>query len=390
VYYCKEDRVNYQSSTRALALGRRLLSVSIIASLGCAALIPATTPETDALLNLGGLILFENDAVTASNPEGDSEIYVVRPNGTGLKQLTRNAGDDGDPSWSPDGKRIVFASTRDGVLFPGDDFPVGEIYVMRADGSNQTRITNDQADDYYPEWSPDGRRIVFNSNRHDVYQRYLNIYTMDPDGSDVIRVTTSPELIDDWRPGWSPDGRQIVFERRDYVADDTSEIYVIGVDGSGEQNLTNNSAARDAMPAWSPRGNLIAFASNRDAPGGNYFDGDIYVMEPDGSNPRRLTNTTESESFPQWSPDGSRIAFNRFVESTDHRDIFVMRANGSGVTQVTDDPGFIAVSDWGKKGLLGILGRDTRGKDGGADGKNRHGKQQRDTHRGDGKRGSRR
>lgn len=382
--------MNQPSSARARSLGRRLLSITLVAGLSGAALIPASTPRANALLDLGGLILFENDAVTADNPEGDSEIYVIRPNGTGLRQLTRNAGDDGDPSWSPDGRQIVFASTRDQVLFPGDDFPVGEIYVMRADGSQQTRLTNDQADDYYPEWSPDGRRIVFNSNRHDVNQPHLSIYVMDADGTNVTRVTSAPPQTDDWRPSWSPDGSQIAFERRDFAADDTMEIYVVGVDGSDERNITNNAAARDAMPVWSPLGDLIAFASNRDSLPGNYFDGEIYVVEADGSNPRRLTHTPDSESFPQWSPNGRRIAFNRFVEATGHRDIYLMRANGSGETQVTDDPGFNVVSDWGKKRLLGILGLDAQGKDGKAErGKDRHGKKQRDTHRGGGKHGKR-
>jgi TolB protein len=380
--------VNSQPSVQTFALGRRLLAIMMVVSLSAAALIPASTPRADALLDLGGLILFENDAVTATNPEGDSEIYVIRPNGSGLKQLTSNAGDDGDPSWSPDGRQIVFASTRDGVLFPGDDFPVGELYVMRADGSNQTRLTKDEADDYYPEWSPDGQRIVFNSNRHDVNQRYLNIYVMDADGSDITRVTTSPELIDDWRPSWSPDGSRIAFERRDYAADDTMEIYVVGVDGSGEQNLTNHPTALDEMPAWSPRGDLIAFYSNRDAPSSDDLTGEIYVMEPDGSNVRRLTSTPDGESFPQWSPDGRRLAFNRFVEATGHRDIYVMRANGSGETQVTDAPGFNVVSDWGKKKLLGILGLNDSGKTGKAErGKDRHDKKQRDKHRGSKRRG---
>jgi TolB protein len=379
--------VNSQPSVQTFALGRRLLAIMMVVGLSAAALIPASTPRADALLDLGGLILFENDAVTATNPEGDSEIYVIRPNGSGLKQLTSNAGDDGDPSWSPDGRQIVFASTRDGVLFPGDDFPVGELYVMRADGSNQTRLTNDEADDYYPEWSPDGQRIVFNSNRHDVNQRYLNIYVMDADGSDITRVTTSPELIDDWRPSWSPDGSRIAFERRDYAADDTMEIYVVGVDGSGEQNLTNHPTALDEMPAWSPRGDLIAFYSNRDAPSSDDLTGEIYVMEPDGSNVRRLTSTPDGESFPQWSPDGRRLAFNRFVEATGHRDIYVMRANGSGETQVTDAPGFNVVSDWGKKKLLGILGLNDSGKTGKAErGKDRHDRKK-DKHRGGKRRG---
>jgi TolB protein len=112
---------------------------------------------------------------------------------------------------------------------------------MNADGSGQTRLTNNQADDHQPDWSPDGARIAFSSS---VQDQNKEIYVMNADGTNTIRLTSDPGA--DLDPAWSPNGEKIVFSR-----DGGSEIYVMNADGTGQTNLTNNPAS-DALPDWQP------------------------------------------------------------------------------------------------------------------------------------------
>jgi Tol biopolymer transport system component len=139
-----------------------------------------------------------------SERDGDAEIYTMRPNGTGVRQLTFNDGPtqfDGDPNWSPDGRKIAFTSERDAV--PETPFQV-EIYTMRADGGNQTRLTFDDLSDFLPAWSPDGRKIAFTSFRDATEEAEGNaeIYTMRADGSDQVRRTNN--TVFDGAPDWQP------------------------------------------------------------------------------------------------------------------------------------------------------------------------------------------
>ena len=133
----------------------------------------------------------------------------------------------------PAGNRIAFVSDRDGNF---------EIYMMNADGSNQTRLTNNPAEDGMPAWSPDGSCLAFNSDRDGNFE----IYVMDADGSNQTRLTNDPGW--DTMPAWSPDGSCLAFNSD---RDGKSEIYVMDADGSNQRNLTNNPAW-DGDPAWSP------------------------------------------------------------------------------------------------------------------------------------------
>ena len=121
---------------------------------------------------------------------------------------------------------------------------------MNADGSNQTNISNDQMDNY-PSWSPDGSKIAFCSQRfsfnNDIFSTNIDLYVMNADGSNRTNITNNPESVNS--PSWSPDGSQIAFSS--YI-DGNSEIYVISADGSNQTNLTND-LEYDGMPSWSPR-----------------------------------------------------------------------------------------------------------------------------------------
>ena len=272
------------------------------------------------------------------------EIYVMDADGKNQRRLTNNRHEDWSPSWSPDGKRIVFFSNRDGHVMGG--IPTFEIYVMDADGGNLQRLTNNPDGDWNPSWSPDGKRIVFSSRRDGHVMGGIptsEIYVMDADGGNLQRLTNNPD--GDWNPSWSPDGKRIVFSsRRDghFIgkAGITEEIYVMDADGGNEQRLTENRK-NDLLPSWSPDGKRIAFASDGK---GNFENFEIYVMDADGGNLQRLTNNPDDDWSPSWSPDGERIAFRSKRDG--NAEIYVMDADGGNQQNLTNHPNHDGSPAW--------------------------------------------
>src|SRR5215204_5639284 len=174
------------------------------------------------------------------------------------------------------------------ATFPGETGKIAfhrnyQIYVMNADGSEQTNISNNTAVDIHPDWSPDGTKIAFASDRAGSYQ----VYVMNADGSEQTRLT-NPAF--GYQPSWSPDGTEIAFSSS---RDGNSEIYVMNADGSEQSRLTNN-ADIDEQPSWSPDGTEIAFISSRDY--------QIYVMNADGSEQTNISNNPAVHDNPDWGP----------------------------------------------------------------------------------------
>jgi Tol biopolymer transport system component len=170
-----------------------------------------------------------------------ADLWMVKSDGTGTTvRLTETPGDDRAASWSPDGRMLVFDSTRDGNT---------ELYVMNADGTGARRLTDDPHEDWGQTWSPDGTQIAFNSDR----TGHMQIYTIRPDGSNLTRLTH--DTIESVTPAWSPDSRSIAYARRG----DDEEIWVVSSDGSDPRNLSNSPASNDSVwdGAWARNGRIL-------------------------------------------------------------------------------------------------------------------------------------
>jgi Tol biopolymer transport system component len=184
-------------------------------------------------------------------------------------------------------------------------------------------------------------RIVFYSDR----DRNFELYTMQPDGSDQLRLTYTPDVAE-YYPSISPDRTRILYSRRYDLESDVllSEIWVVNAEGTGAVSLTK-AAGFDDDPSWSPDGLRVAFTRFSDD-----GDSDVWVMSADGTAPLNLTNTeTSSERAPVWSPDGTRILFTAWTGlGPTHLDI--MNADGTGRRRLTEDPRPSGVGTWSPDG----------------------------------------
>ena len=269
-------------------------------------------------------------------------IYTISPDSTNLRRLTRTPLFAFQPTWSPDGRRIAFVAGCGG----GGRF---DLCVMDADGANiRTIVTGVELD--APTWSPDGRHLAFTRSRDGGSK--ADVHVVGTEGTDE-RV-----LVEDaQRAAWSPDGTRVaVVSGRE----GTDKIYLVNPDGGGLRRLTDGP--KDQYPAWSPDGQRITFSSARSQKPEFVTDterrdptlqqlplpprpaADIYVMRADGTGVVRLTDDPSNNSDPAWSPDGTRIAFDSNRDG--NYELYVMNADGTRVTRLTRQRGSDAAPSW--------------------------------------------
>lgn len=267
------------------------------------------------------------------------------PDGLRLTNLTRGQkqkGRDSDPQWSPDGTRLAFVSDRDGT---------NDIWLMNTDGSGAKNLTRGAGDDLSPRWSPDGRRIAFTSSR----DGDVEIYLMNADGAEQTNLTKADG--DDLQPAWSPDGTQIAFvsER----GKKGRSLYALKVDAPRTPAKLAAPPCDVGAPAWSPDGAQVAFVSCVGADGKGAVDATqhaVYVVPAAGGDLTAISDTKGESGGPTYRRDGGALAFWSY-RGQDQADIVIvsggMRRVVQGPPGIARDPAWAADS-----GLLAFISGD--------------------------------
>jgi Tol biopolymer transport system component len=259
-------------------------------------------------------ILFDRLVDPSTN---NYEIFTMNPDGSDQRNLTKNAADDWGASASPNGKRIVFTSQRDA---DAND----EIFIMRSDGSHPRQLTHTGAavTNEYPSFSPDGKRIVYDSSA----SGDSDVYVMRVDGSHQHPLTET--FDNDYAPVFSPNGKTIAFSRGP-GGGAPDQIYAMNTRGRHVHALTKNAPpVSNDTPQYFPNGTKIAFESFRDA------QERVVTMNADGSHQHSLTDAGSRSLMPSVAPSGNRLVFVSNRTGTDEH-VFKMRPDGTQARPLT-------------------------------------------------------
>ena len=254
----------------------------------------------------GSTIAFSMCTEISKTDQCLTDIYLMNLNGGDRSKVTYTEDDNKMPQWSPDGYKMSFISNRDGSP---------KIYVMKFDKSSYcrwgncwiTRLTSQASEvsEHFHSWHPDGDRLIFLATDRFSSSKVTQVY-FDVDG-DFLHTSSQPleigisSTIPNYPmfPSWSPDGSRIMFVQNVKGKD---IVFTSGIDGKNSSQITK-SDFDSTMPVWSPDGKKIVFASTRAG------DFDIYVVNSDGSNLKQITNQPGNELDPDWSPDSKAIIY---------------------------------------------------------------------------------
>ncbi len=232
-----------------------------------------------------------------------------------LQNLTNQSGNTSWPAWSPDGKRIAFASDRDGPP---------SVYLMDADGRNVRRLTDAKEGSDQPTWSPDGTKIAFRRN--------WNVFVMNADGSGVSDLTGGTGSVNA-DPAWSPDGKQIAYASW-RPGEGGYRVVVMGADGSDKRPISPaDNPSGGVYPSWSPDGKRIVYSDRSDGAL------ELFVSGPDGRGRRQLTRMASSNNLAGWTPDGKLVSFVHRGASPGESALYLIDPDNDRPVRIDGDPG---------------------------------------------------
>jgi Tol biopolymer transport system component len=291
------------------------------------AISPAKVPTGQACV--GCPVVSSHILVAAWRGSRRNDIYSMNPDGTGKQPIVTTKADEVDPAWSPNYTKLVFSrsSTISGSTLNG-------LWTMGWDGSQEFRVTQDSGD-RGADWGKTNR-IVFYSTRETLASGTNEIFTINPDGTGVTRLTN--DVADDRNPAWSPDGSKIVFAsnrggRRGVGS--VMHLYVMNADGTGVTQLTFGQG--EDQPAWSPDGTQIAYAAVVGT-----TPTDLWVMNANGTNAKLLVAgfvpapngwVEQHPGQPSWSPDSKKIAY--ASDLTGQYQVYSIGAAGGAILKLT-------------------------------------------------------
>lgn len=250
--------------------------------------------------------------VTAMN-----QVCIMNADGTGFRRLTTEDNlQHFYPSLSPDGQSVLYAGFREQNVY--------EIYKLNLADGDVDRLTNKVGIATSPEFSPDGRKIVFTRSKPSTNE--FQILLMDADGSNVENIPQTSG----WDPTWSPDGKRILFASD---RDGLTQLFTMNLRGKELSRVTNLPSIRGRSD-WSPDGNFIVTYS------GEPWNREVYIMSADGSNVRQLTPSGGNSQGPAFSPDGKWVAFTAYFDhpGDDHGcEIYIIRTDGTDLRRLTNN-----------------------------------------------------
>jgi Tol biopolymer transport system component len=311
-----------------------------------------TVTQTETILSIDRL---SSGTLGFTGTRGSGNLDLFTVSSDGVQRITSSTDHEQFDGWSPDGKRVAlirfpveaprFSShvvnadgsgdvlVDEGIVNWAPDWLhrgsilSGRMVISNFDGTGVHAIGSEGAALFGPWWSPDGQRVAFG---YSTSGAPADIYVANLDGSGLRNITNSPSVSEEFA-SWAPDGSKLAITGGNPSAGIASSIFIVNADGTGLSKITTATLPREHVePQWSPDGKIIAFTEH--IGNSRYW---IFLVNPDGGQPVRLTPLSMIAGFGRWSPDGSRIAFTGIAENAIHQDVFVITVDRRTLLRIT-------------------------------------------------------